>query len=847
MKTKLYIYFLAFVIGVNISIAQEPTLVPEHEIINLNEQIKNHKKDDKEKVRLLNEFARLNFYNENYMAAFQATVDARDISEKIKYKGGEIMYHYTLAVFFGYGDLYTYHIQKARILSSQYEDIELIEEAEMPSSYRPTAISPRIEKLIPVYEHFKKLDEKEIYASIDNQLGYWYYTNNQFDKLKIVHRDFIKVYLELGEYYPVMIYYGYMNHVANLLNDTNEKMNIEQEIKNLASGLSNDQMGPINFLLANFYRDNEQEELAIKHYLNSVKFFESEKNLLMLAEVYGEMGLLYQELEMHTKYAEVIELQVGLLQEINNPIELKAVQQQAVWAMLHAKRFDDARMFMNILLADTNDVDYNNRIAQSFSLEGEISMYLENYKDAIPNLKKALAMYIENGHPWSQPWVASHIAFCYYMEGELDNALVYALLAFDYTEGANTGVRFAKRINLLTSQIYDALGNKSFAYDYLKKYQELISESGQSESNEVMETLLSSVMEQSQEEIDQLEQERTLKEQQNKTQRLWLFSIAGALLSALLIALILYRNNKQKQLANVHLKRQKAKVEQTLDQLKATQSQLIQSEKMASLGELTAGIAHEIQNPLNFVNNFSEISNELVEEVKSEMSKGKNERDEELENELLDDISENLKKITHHGKRAEAIVKGMLQHSQSNTGEKEPTDINALCDEYLRLSYHGLRAKDKSFNAEFKMEADETLPKINVVPQDIGRVFLNLINNAFYAVDKKARSNTPQPPIGGAESSPNKYKPEVVVRTSSSKSPSGDLGVNITVTDNGEGIPSEIKDKIFQPFFTTKPTGSGTGLGLSLSYDIVKAHGGKIVLNSKEEQGTSFIISLPVN
>jgi two-component system, NtrC family, sensor kinase len=277
------------------------------------------------------------------------------------------------------------------------------------------------------------------------------------------------------------------------------------------------------------------------------------------------------------------------------------------------------------------------------------------------------------------------------------------------------------------------------------------------------------------------------------------------------------------------LENKRKAVEEALEVLKATQAQLIQSEKMASLGELTAGIAHEIQNPLNFVNNFSEVSNELLHEMKEELATG----NLQLATELADDVIQNLEKINHHGKRAADIVKGMLQHSRTSTGQKEPTDINALADEYLRLAYHGLRAKDKSFNAHFKTYFDPNLPKINVIPQDIGRVLLNLINNAFYAVSE-ARSTKHE--VGSTD-----YKPEVIVSTKKS----GDK-IEITVKDNGPGIPSEFKDKIFQPFFTTKPTGSGTGLGLSLSYDIVKAHGGEIRLKPKEEKATTFIISIPI-
>jgi two-component system NtrC family sensor kinase len=273
------------------------------------------------------------------------------------------------------------------------------------------------------------------------------------------------------------------------------------------------------------------------------------------------------------------------------------------------------------------------------------------------------------------------------------------------------------------------------------------------------------------------------------------------------------------------LTKQKEELEQTLNELKSAQTQLIQSEKMASLGELTAGIAHEIQNPLNFVNNFSDINSELIDEMVAEAQNG-NVDEAKL---IADDIKQNNQKIAFHGKRADAIVKSMLQHSRKNTGQKEPSDINALCDEYVRLSYHGLRAKDKSFNADFKTDFDETIGKINIVPQDIGRVLLNLFNNAFYAVNEKEKRKGPD------------FKPWVFLQT---KKINGK--VQITVKDNGDGIPQNIVDKIFQPFFTTKPTGSGTGLGLSLSYDIIKAHGGEIAINTTEGEGSEFIVQLPV-
>ena len=301
--------------------------------------------------------------------------------------------------------------------------------------------------------------------------------------------------------------------------------------------------------------------------------------------------------------------------------------------------------------------------------------------------------------------------------------------------------------------------------------------------------------------------------------KLRVYYFLSGLLVLILIAAILLHNNRQQ-------KKAKTRIEQAYTELKSMQAQLIQSEKMASLGELTAGIAHEIQNPLNFVNNFSDVNKELLIEMNSELEKG-NLNEAKI---ISKDVIENEEKVNHHGKRAEAIVKNMLQHSRRSSGKKEATDINALADEYLRLAFHGLRARDKSFNATMKTDFDESIGNIKIIPQDIGRVILNLINNAFYAVDEKRKK------IGDG------YEPNIVVSTRRNNGI-----VEIKVGDNGNGIPQKILDKIFQPFFSTKPTGQGTGLGLSLSYDIVKAHGGEIRVTTKENEGSAFIISLPNN
>jgi len=292
-------------------------------------------------------------------------------------------------------------------------------------------------------------------------------------------------------------------------------------------------------------------------------------------------------------------------------------------------------------------------------------------------------------------------------------------------------------------------------------------------------------------------------------------------------AILLEETIQELELKRKAVEESNVALEKSLEELKAAQQQLIQSEKMASLGELTAGIAHEIQNPLNFVNNFSDVSAELIDEMNEELNKGNIEDAKQI----AEDLKQNLEKINHHGKRAGDIVKGMLQHSRTSTGQKELTDINALADEYLRLAYHGLRAKDKTFNSATKTDYDDTIGLIKVIPQDIGRVILNLITNAFYAVAERQKEEG------------EKFEPVVSVSTKKKAH-----SIWISVKDNGTGIPQKVMDKIFQPFFTTKPTGQGTGLGLSLSYDIVtKGHGGELKVETKEGDGTTFKIILPGN
>ena len=401
----------------------------------------------------------------------------------------------------------------------------------------------------------------------------------------------------------------------------------------------------------------------------------------------------------------------------------------------------------------------------------------------------------------------------YMKDKKIDSAYYYSQKAYKAFQNDSNFANLIDASSLLAG-IYYAKGQADSAYIFLKQSFKLKDSLYSAEKIYRVQNL--GFNESLQKQKDEQSKKEAVLEYKSKMQ---IYSLIAGLIVLAFIIFILYRNNRQRKTAN-------KKIEKAYHNLKATQAQLIQSEKMASLGELTAGIAHEIQNPLNFVNNFSEVNSELIDEMEEEIAKG---NFDEVKT-LAKDIKENELKIKHHGKRADEIVKGMLQHSRSSSGVKEPTDINALADEYLRLAYHGLRAKDKTFNSKMETEFDESIGKIYIIPQDIGRVILNLITNAFYVVDEKKNKQ------------PEGFEPIVKVITKKI-----DDKIEVRVKDNGNGIPQKVLDKIFQPFFTTKPTGQGTGLGLSLSYDIVKSHGGELKVETKEGEGSEFAIMLPIS
>jgi two-component system, NtrC family, sensor kinase len=441
---------------------------------------------------------------------------------------------------------------------------------------------------------------------------------------------------------------------------------------------------------------------------------------------------------------------------------------------------------------------------------------LKNYKQQLALLRLSLQHYLDHEMTLSIGWGYLGLGEFYQRSIiNVDSSLYYLHKAYQTAEAIN----YIPTMYWASKDLFDWY-KKSGNKDSVFKYADIMLVAREKHFYEALESKFEDI--DYRQELERNANEKASEKYRNKI-RLYLF--VGGVLISVLLAIIFWRNSRRRKREFLILQEQKTKTDQALQELKSAQHQLIQSEKMASLGELTAGIAHEIQNPLNFVNNFSEVNGELLKELKTEAEKGNLEEVKAIAR----DIEFNSEKINHHGKRADAIVKGMLQHSRSSTGQKEPTDINALCDEYLRLSYHGLRAKDKSFSVTTKTDFDASIGSINIIPQDIGRVVLNLINNAFYVVNEKAKQNS------------DGYEPTVEISTKKEGN-----NVSITVKDNGNGIPQKVLDKIFQPFFTTKPTGQGTGLGLSLSYDIVKAHGGELKVETKEGEGSEFVFSLPV-
>ncbi len=606
-----------------------------------------------------------------------------------------------------------------------------------------------------------------------------------------------------------MLSYSLMNNdIENALLYTRKGIELSKELKwnyGIIGGLRQ---------LSNMYISENKFDSAVYYSFDALKISEETGNDLTTAYINADLGEAYRMMDNDSlaeyHYKKLLSMSRNLQ---NKRMILTAMTDLAVlYEQTGAKQLRDNYSDTALQLATTLKNKWS--IANMLEFKATRQFEQKDFKSALNNYRGILLIWKGYNNFNAIAWIQTKLSDTFRELNNKDSAAYYA----------NAALETSKQ-NGLKKEIIDAyysLFNYAERFKDYKKALEyrLIYDSLDKETNKAG---VAKNSERIRIDYDQKKKDLAaqieLSKKDNAAKRSRDLLYTGIVLFMLLAA-FLFWNNRQKQKA-------KNKIEFAYSDLKSTQQQLIQSEKMASLGELTAGIAHEIQNPLNFVNNFSEINKELIGELVEEVDKGNTEEVKAIAN----DIKENSEKINHHGRRADAIVKGMLQHSRSSSGVKEPTDINDLCDEYLRLSYHGLRAKDKSFNATMKTDFDESIGKINIIPQEIGRVILNLLTNAFYAVGEKKTLRQAQ--------GDTSYEPTVSISTQKINDK-----VAIKITDNGNGIPQNIVDKIFQPFFTTKPTGQGTGLGLSLSYDIIKAHGGEIKAETKEGEGTSFMLFL---
>ncbi len=574
--------------------------------------------------------------------------------------------------------------------------------------------------------------------------------------------------------------------------------------------------------LGNLYWNQSNYPAALQEYMQVLKIADQLNYPKGLAAAYGNLGNTYLSLGSFRKAIDYL-FQASAITRANGITGYGGFYFSGIAkSYLQLEKPDSALYFGKKALDSSLKSGNDFFIALSFQAMGDIFSSKNDLRKSIDFYKQGIIHSQRTAFDLGTSGMMSAVAKLYYKNGQPDSAIYYGRQALEIARASKALSVLAEAAALLHI-IY-----KSTDEHQSLQYLEMAVAAKDSIFNNQKNIDLQNIA--YNEEARQKDKEADEIRYQSNLKFYGLILIASIIG---IIALIQLRNNKQKKKANLVLESQKKKVESTLSELKSTQAQLIQSEKMASLGELTAGIAHEIQNPLNFVNNFSEVNKELIGELVDEADKGNTEEVKAIAR----DIRENSEKINHHGKRADAIVKGMLQHARSNTGIKEPTDINPLCDEYLRLAYHGYRAKVKIYNADVNTDFDSSLPKINVVPQDLGIVLLNLFNNAFYATNEKQKKLSVSQDLTGLDN----YKPMISVQTQKSGN-----SLRITVSDNGDGIPNAIKEKIFQPFFTTKPTGSGTGLGLSLSYDIISANGGEIKVETEEGKGTRFIIQLPV-
>lgn len=572
---------------------------------------------------------------------------------------------------------------------------------------------------------------------------------------------------------------------------------------------------------------NLQEALAA--YFTSAQMASDMNDTNAEGESYGAIADTYSVGNNHFTAIAYYNKAIGILRKAGNEVSLASALSNAGDEFLNTKKYDSALLYFEEAKVIFDKANYSSGIAYSLGNIGMANAGIGRKTLAEKNMNDAIGLLTQLQDYYPICVYLNSIAEIYEGNGDNGTALQYTARSLQLATAYGLKEQAADASYKL-STLYEKTGQYKQALHYHQQYIAYRDSINNISTVQKMADLRTDF------EVSQKQAEVNRLSEQKKSERKLTISLGIISVLAIIILGILFKyyRNKQHavqvlQMQKQQTEEQKAKAENALEVLQVTQKQLVQSAKMVSLGELTAGIAHEIQNPLNFVNNFSELSIDLLDELKDATVQQLPASKKADAEEIMKVLTDNLKKINDHGKRADSIVKGMLQHSQASTGNKEMADINNLADEYLRLSYQGHRAKDKSFTAAVNTHFDSSLGRIEIVPQDIGRLLLNIYNNAFYSLHKKKQFSS------------HSFDPMITVSTKKKGN-----SVQITVTDNGTGMPAGITDKIFQPFFTTKPTGQGTGLGLSLGYDIVKAHGGEIRVETKEGEFATFIIDLPV-
>ncbi|MEO5572540.1 MAG: tetratricopeptide repeat protein [Bacteroidia bacterium] len=596
----------------------------------------------------------------------------------------------------------------------------------------------------------------------------------------------------------------------DLCKETGDKIGMAKAILNLAS--------------IEHYQGRLDKALELDQ--QSLKILEDAGEKQVRAKALNNIGVLHRALENYDKALEYFFKSLALKQELGDQQSIGNTYDNIAGVYDEQKKYDKAKEFLEKALMIREKISDKRGLADSYINIGINYFHRNKNEDALNFLLKGINLSEEVQNKKATGEACQYIGQLYINKNDFKKAVFYYEKGLEL--GKQIGSKEIMRDNYKNIALaYTGMKNFEKAYQAVSDYSDIKDSLLTDEKNKAlveMETKYDT--EKKEKEITLLNKDKQINEANVKRQKQQKNFLIAAVIMFLILSLMSFNRFYIKKKANKQLELANNELSGALHNLRTTQTQLIQQEKMASLGQLTAGIAHEIQNPLNFVNNFSEVSNELADELVQNIS-------EDERKEIVSALKKNLEKINHHGKRADSIVKNMLEHSRAGTGEKQLTDINQLCEEFLQLSYHGMRANYPDFNCTFEKVIDPSFPKLNIVSQDISRVILNLFNNAFYAVREKA---------GEQIAVDENYNPNVTFVISSVNNI-----ISIRIKDNGKGIPKKIRTKIFEPFFTTKPTGKGTGLGLSLSYDIIKAHGGNIRVEGEEGKGAEFIISLPVS